>query len=103
MNRAEVAAAFVAGRPAKTGSTHTDGTTLWLHGQAVARRSSAGIQVTWAGWGRLDSNRLTRDWLNAICEAARSPVRFGLRPLTAVLYQPMEPGQPVVGDAWMSI
>lgn len=42
--------AFEAGRACTLGNTHTDGTTLFLHGNAIARRTPQGLEITMAGW-----------------------------------------------------
>ena len=48
---------------AKTlGNTHTDGTTLFLHGNAIARHTDAGLEVTNAGW----FSNTTKERLNGL-------------------------------------
>lgn len=57
----EAGAAFLARRAFKSGNTKTDGTTLYLHGNAIARWINADTyEVTLAGW----PSATTRERLN---------------------------------------
>ena len=59
----KTARAFLDGVPATVGNTHTDGRTLYLHGNAIATRLESGLlAVTLAGWGPAT----TRERLNAL-------------------------------------
>lgn len=50
-------------REARTvGNTHTDGTTLFLHGNAIAKHTADGLEVTNAGW----FSSTTKERLNAL-------------------------------------
>lgn len=44
------------------GNTMTDGETLYLHGNAIARHTSSGITITNAGW----PSNTTRERLNGL-------------------------------------
>lgn len=47
----------------KVGNTHTDGNTLFLHGNAIARFNSDGnLEITNAGW----ATKTTKERLNAL-------------------------------------
>ena len=66
----KIAAAFMQHKAAKSGNTETDGTTLWLHGNAIARwrepwteaAKSDVIEVSFAGWPSVT----TRERLNSL-------------------------------------
>ena len=61
----ETAKAFLAGTKRTVGNTATDGTTLTLHGNVIARKESDGrIVATLAGWPTVT----TRERLNGLCE-----------------------------------
>ena len=57
-----IAHAFTERRRATISNTHTDGTTLYLHGNAIATHTPDGIAVSFAGWG----TNTTRERLNAL-------------------------------------
>lgn len=60
---ATVVGAFLQRRPAKMGNTRTDGDTLYLHENAIARWAAPGeLRVTLAGW----DTPTTRNRLNAL-------------------------------------
>jgi hypothetical protein len=64
----EVVAAFMQRKSSKVGNTETDGTTLWLHKNAIARWTPfnggewAMLEVSFAGWPSVT----TRERLNGI-------------------------------------
>ena len=61
-------------REAKTiGNTTTDGTTVWLHGNAIVKRDPDGL-VRWslAGW----NTPTTRERVNGIANAGVHQVKF---------------------------
>jgi hypothetical protein len=59
----EIASAFIAGKRKTMGNTHTDGKTLWLHGNAIARRNDkGGIEISSAGWETVT----TKERLNTV-------------------------------------
>lgn len=58
----DIVSSFMARVPSTKGNSHTDGTTLFLHGNAIARHTAEGLEVTMAGW---ESNT-TRERLNGI-------------------------------------
>jgi|TARA_R100000479_G_C6388864_1_gene204215 hypothetical protein len=50
-------------RESKTiNNTRTDGTTVWLHGNAIVKREDDGVYVTLAGW----NTPTTRERVNGI-------------------------------------
>ena len=54
----QVVRAFHAGRKCKVSNTETDGKTLWLHGNAIARKDENGfIEISDAGWGHSSTTR----------------------------------------------
>lgn len=48
--------------PRTVGNSHTDGETLFLHGNAIARHTPEGVEVTTAGW----NSNTTKERLNGI-------------------------------------
>ena len=59
----EVVSSFMHRQPKAVGNTTTDGDTLRLHGNAIARWTETGqLEVSFAGWGTVT----TRDRLNGI-------------------------------------
>lgn len=64
---AKIVSAFLERRPAKAARTHTDGMTLYLHGNAIAWHNPDDfISMTLAGW----PTTTTRDRLNTLCAMA---------------------------------
>lgn len=69
-----VATAFLAGKPATAANTKTNGTTLFLHGHAIAWKEKGGtIAMTLAGW----PTPTTRERLNGVCQLAIGKRPFG--------------------------
>jgi hypothetical protein len=64
----QVVRAFHAGRKKTVGNTSTDGTTLWLHGNAIARKVNGFIEISDAGWGH---SQTTRERLNAFASVSQ--------------------------------
>jgi hypothetical protein len=59
----KIAAAFMQRRAAKSGNTRTDGDTIWLHENAIARWHNNDVfHVSFAGWGSVT----TRERLNSL-------------------------------------
>ena len=59
----EIADAFCNRRSRKCGNTRTDGTTIWLFGNPIARHAENGeIEITLAGWDTVT----TRERLNGV-------------------------------------
>ena len=62
-----ICSAFENGQALTMGNTHTDGQTLWLHGNGIARKRMAGqevdgLYITLAGW----NTNTTRERLNGL-------------------------------------
>lgn len=53
---------FMQRTPATQGNTHTDGNTLYLHDNAIARHTADGIEISMAGWETVT----TRERLNGL-------------------------------------
>ena len=68
----EVMTAFLNGEHKTVGNTMTNGTTVWLHGNAIAWRENGGIVATLAGWPTVT----TRERLNGLCNLLGYPQRF---------------------------
>jgi|TARA_S200002703_G_scaffold81620_1_gene70369 hypothetical protein len=75
----KIANAFLAGDSLKIKNTETDGRSVWLHGNEIARRTADGLEVTLAGWNTVT----TRERVNGICELWGSNLRFVQRDFEA--------------------
>lgn len=58
----KVCGAFMRRESARCGNTRTDGVTLFLHGNAIAKWENGELWVTMAGW----QTPVTRDRLNSL-------------------------------------
>lgn len=58
----EIVAAFMNHETKRIGNSHTDGTSLYLHGNEIAVHVMGGIEVTTAGW----NTPATRERLNGL-------------------------------------
>lgn len=58
----EIVAAFMNHETKRIGNSHTDGTSLYLHGNEIAVHVMGGIEVTTAGW----NTPTTRERLNGL-------------------------------------
>lgn len=74
-----IASAFRAGKSSTEGNTHTDGLTVFLHGNAVARKHNGRLEVSWAGWPTSTTaeriNGVLREYNSAfsVCRKNRKP------------------------------
>lgn len=66
----KIAKAFFIGKPARTKNTETNGTTVWLHHNAIAWWSDGVIHFSLCGWNTVT----TRDRLNHIFREAGLPI-----------------------------
>ena len=81
--------AFEQGRAKTIGNTHTDGNTVWLHGNAIVRRNEGGaIEATLAGWNTLT----TRERVNGITGMQFHQVNF----------EAFLDGKPICETAWIA-
>lgn len=90
-----VVVAFIAGKGRTIANTSTDGTTLTLHGNVIARKGPDGsIVATLAGWG----TATTRERLNGLC------VQLGLGQLFSQRkHVQMFRDAPVDPTAWVTL
>lgn len=58
----QIVAAFLAGRTKTVGNSHTDGSVLLLHGNAIAKRENGKLYIRTAGWATVT----TRERLNGL-------------------------------------
>ena len=75
----KIATAFINGESLKIKNTETDGQSVWLHGNEIARKTDNGLEVTLAGWNTVT----TRERVNGICELWGSNLRFVQRDFEA--------------------
>ena len=79
----KIGAAFLQGRKAKDKNTWTDGKNVYLFGNVIARRNSAGaIEVRNSGHGTIT----TRERLNGLACLAGSRISFGQHKYRQVVY-----------------
>lgn len=57
-----VVESFLNRRSIRIDNTHTDGTTLYLHGNPIAKHTPEGLEITNAGW----FSSTTKERLNAL-------------------------------------
>ena len=80
-----VVKAFMQGKSLTVGNTITDGKNIFLHGNHIARKNSAGkVEVRNAGYG----TSTTRERLNGIARMYDSPYSFGQHRYDQVIYRP---------------
>lgn len=59
----EIVQSFLSGRPRTIGNSNTDGRTLFLHGNAIARKETdGGLSICSGGW----QSRTTKERLNGL-------------------------------------
>lgn len=58
----DVVGAFMLKTERKSGNSHTDGTSLFLFGNKIAKHTEDGLMITNAGW----SSNTTKERLNAL-------------------------------------
>ena len=68
----QIANAFINGKSLKIKNTETDGRSVWLHGNMIARKTDNGIEVSLAGWPTVP----TRERVNGICQALGKNLRI---------------------------
>lgn len=54
--------AFISGRSFRSSNTETDGKSLWLHGNLIAKKENGSLYITNAGW----SSNTTKERLNSL-------------------------------------
>lgn len=58
----DIVSSFMARVSSTKGNSHTDGATLYLHGNAIARHGARGLEITNAGW----QSNTTKERLNGL-------------------------------------
>ncbi len=69
----EISAAFKAGVRKSNGATMTDGKTLFLHGNAIARKDRGRLEICWCGW----VTATTAERINGVLAEFGSAFRVG--------------------------
>jgi hypothetical protein len=67
----KIMSAFLRGEKASAQRTHTDGYSVWLHGNLIAERGKSKTGFTLAGWPTVT----TRDRINGLLELSGSDCR----------------------------
>ena len=69
----QIKEAFEKGKAKTIGNTHTDGNSVWLHGNKIIKRDSSGL-IFWtlAGW----NTPTTRERINGILDVGVHQVKF---------------------------
>ena len=87
---ASIKEAFESGKSKTIGNTATDGSTVWLHGNAIIKREEDGnIYATLAGW----NTPTTKERTNGIVNAGFHTVKG----------QAMRNNEPVDDNSWIKI
>ena len=60
----QIAKSFFNGQSKTVGNTSTDGQSVWLHGNKIAKKTEDGLMLTLAGW----NTPTTRERLNGILQ-----------------------------------
>ena len=95
----KIANAFINGESLKIKNTETDGRSVWLHGNMIARKTDNGLEVTLAGWNTVT----TRERVNGICELWGSNLRFVQRNFEAFAYSAINGSGSWVSDSvWIN-
>lgn len=73
-----IAQAFLEGKKRRVANTSTDGQTIWLHNNAIARKSGDGsVEITLAGWPTATTRERLNGLLNALGVNKRVSQRAG--------------------------
>ena len=67
----KIMSAFLRGQKASAARTHTDGRSVWLHGNLIAERGTTKTWFTLAGWPTVT----TRDRVNGLLQLSGSDCR----------------------------
>lgn len=68
----QIAEAFKKGQSLTIKNTKTDGQSVWLHGNEIARKTDYGIEVTLAGWPTVT----TRERVDGILQIYKTNMRI---------------------------
>ena len=96
----DVSAAFIAGVKKSNGTTRTDGQSLFLHGNEIARKVNGRLEISLAGW----VTATTCERVNGVLSAAQSVFRIGRKNFAPVCTN-TQTGQtlPFPSDAFQAV
>lgn len=89
----DIVTAFLAGNNRTISNSSTNGKSLFLHGNEIARVTDSGIEITLAGW----PTPTTRERLNAICE------KLGVGKISQRKGKQYRDGQEIDPNLWYSL
>ncbi len=92
----DIVNAFTNRVPRTIGNSHTDGVTLFLHGNAIARHGERGLEITLAGWNS-NTTRVRLNGLSGVRVNGLSGVRVNTK-----LGQAYLNGKPWDGE-WVTV
>ena len=95
----KIMSAFLKGKKASAQRTHTDGTTVWLHGHEIVHRGDHNTWFTLADWPTVT----TRDRINGMLELSGSDYRVCQRNLRQYLIKDGETVRELGEDEWVSV
>ena len=95
----KIMSAFLRGKKASAARTHTDGRSVWLHGNLIAERGKTKLWFTLADWPTVT----TRDRINGLLELSGSEYRVCQRNLRQYLIKDGETVRELGEDEWVSV
>ena len=95
----KIMSAFLKGEKASAQRTHTDGRSVWLHGNLIAERGATKTWFTLAGWPTVT----TRDRVNGLLELIGSDYRVCQRNLRQYLIKGGETVRELGDSEWVSV
>ena len=95
----KIMSAFLKGESATAQRTHTDGHSVWLHGNLIAERGATKTWFTLADWPTVT----TRDRINGLLELSGSDYRVCQRNLRQYLIKDGETVRELGDSEWVSV
>ena len=95
----KIMSAFLKGERASAQRTHTDGYSVWLHGNLIAERGKSKLWFTLADWPTVT----TRDRINGMLELSGSDYRVCQRNLRQYLIKDGETVRELGDSEWVSV
>lgn len=94
-----IAHSFRAGQSKRVSNTETDGNTLRLHGNPIARRVGSSLEISLAGW----PTNTTAERINTLLHVLGSGYAVGRKDRRPVIYGPERKPEPMHVSAWVRI
>lgn len=95
----QIASAFRAGQSRHVSNTDTDGTTVRLHGNAIARKAGNRLEISLAGW----PSNTTHERIQGILREFGSNCGVGRKNRAPVFYGPDNQAKPMPCEGWVTV